>query len=138
MNRAVFVDTSCWIGFFMPQDQHHEAAVAALDDLAQAGRPLLTSDLVVAETVTYLRMRGTSRAAGRAWDALERGDVVRILETGRIQRRKAREIFGRLETPRLSVADCVSFALMAELGLREAVTFDEDYRKAGFALLPGR
>jgi predicted nucleic acid-binding protein len=138
MNRAVFVDTSCWIGFFMPRDQHHEAAVAALEDLAQAGRSLLTSDLVVAETVTYLRIRGTARTAGRAWDALERGDVVRILETGRSHRAKAREIFGKLETPRLSVADCVSFALMAELGLREAVTFDEDYCKAGFVLLPGR
>ena len=138
MARPVFVDTSCWIGYFMPRDQHHEAAVELLERLGLEGRPLVTTDLVIAETVTFLRMKGSARAAARAWDALERGEVVRILDTDRARRSKAREIFGKFEGKRLSVADCVSFALMDELGISEAATFDDDFRATGHAVLPGR
>ena len=37
----------------------------------------------------------------------------------------------------LSFTDCTSFALMRERKLLEAFTFDSDFKRAGFVVLPG-
>ena len=39
---------------------------------------------------------------------------------------------------RLCLIDCVSFAIMKELGCAGALTFDDDFTKAGFVRIPGR
>jgi len=37
---------------------------------------------------------------------------------------------------RWSFTDCTSFVLMENLGIRKAVTFDGNFRQAGFAMFP--
>lgn len=136
MGRTVFVDTSCWVGFFLARDQHHKSSVALLDRLALAGRQLVTSDYVLSETVTYLRGKAGFRLAADAWDALETGTGARLLEVDAAQRRKARSWLERFRHERFSLTDCVSFVLMDAFSIGQAATFDRDFRKAGFETLP--
>ena len=42
----------------------------------------------------------------------------------------------REDRRRLSLVDCVSFEFMSELGLRDALTLDEQFEQAGFRVLP--
>lgn len=136
MRGSVFVDTSCWVGFFLRNDQHHREAVDLLEDLMGRGRPLMTSSDVVAETVTRLRKQGGFPVAWAAWEELERGEVAEVLHVEPADRRRAREVFKKYSEHILSVADCTSFVLMKKFGIREAATFDEDFRHAGFVVLP--
>ena len=65
----VFADSSGFIAAFDPRDGAHAKAAAAWRQIAKAGERLVTTQLVLAETVTYLRRRGgweRSRRAGAA------------------------------------------------------------------------
>ena len=50
----IFVDTGAWFALAVQNDPDHEAAVAWL---RQNRTPLITTDYILAETVTLLRMR---------------------------------------------------------------------------------
>jgi len=46
------------------------------------------------------------------------------------------KLFVRRSDKRWSFTDCTSFVLMENLGIRKAVTFDANFRQAGFATFP--
>ena len=54
----VFADSSGFIAAFDPTDATHAQAAEAWRRIAKAGERLITTQLVLAETVTYLRRRG--------------------------------------------------------------------------------
>ncbi len=96
----------------------------------------MTTDYVLSETVTRMAQQANRKAAGRAWDEIEAGRGVRLIEVTRDHRREARRFLEKYAQLTLSLVDCASFAVMRELGLTEAATFDEDFVKAGFTALP--
>lgn len=138
MRGALFVDTSAWVGLFAENDQYHERAVRVYEDCLRDGRDLVTTNRVLAETVTRIRREAGHKAAATAWDVLEQKEAIRLIDTGPSIRRAARRIFGKYSELEHSLVDCVSFAIMIRLGLREAFTFDSDFEKAGFMVRPGR
>lgn len=133
--RSVFVDTSAWIGFFAMADEHHAEAVTAFEMLAEKDRPLVTSDYVVIETVTFLRRRHGHSLALRAWDALQ--EAAFVMEADKQHWEAAKVLFRKYDQLELSATDCVSFVLMKELGIRDALTFDADFERVGFRLVRG-
>ena len=136
MRPPVFVDTSAWVGYFAAGDARHAASVEILDRLGLEGREFVTTDGVLAETVTRLAQQAGRKAAALAWDALESERGVRLVEVTREHRKEARRLFDKFDRLTLSMTDCTSFSVMRKLGLTEAVTFDEDFVKAGFIAWP--
>ena len=67
MPRVVFVDTSAWVGYFVRSDQYHGAARRAFESVAEARRELVTTDYVIAETVTRVRGLSGLNDALKAW-----------------------------------------------------------------------
>ena len=137
MGRVVFVDTSAWVSYFAEREQFHDEAVAAFEELAKEQSDLVTSDYVIAEVVTLLRRRAGLEEADKVWRLLERGELADLVEVGPEHREAARRVFRKFGQLPLSLVDCVSFALMNELGVDTAVTFDGDFVKAGWNVLPG-
>ncbi len=137
MIRAVFVDSSAWAGLFLPNDQHHKEAVALFERLNEERRPLVTSTDVLSESVTLIRRRGSHAAALRLWELLERGVEAELIPVDQGLRTQARARFHKYPDHVLSFTDCTSFAIMDDLKILEALTFDADFRKAGFRTLPG-
>lgn len=45
-------------------------------------------------------------------------------------------IFEKYNDKQLSFTDCTSFALMKSMGINDVFTFDEDFRKMGFNIMP--
>ena len=136
MAAIVLVDTSAWVAFFAEKDQYHETALEAFEEVGEEGAELATTDFVIAETVTRVRGRAGVEEAARAWESLENGEIVELLDVSRECRAAARRIFRKYRELDLSFVDCVSFAVMNKLGIREALTFDSDFAKAGYVVLP--
>jgi predicted nucleic acid-binding protein len=117
-------------------DPAHARARAARDEALAAGRLLVTTDYVVDETLTLLRMRLGLPAAEAWWSQIDGSSRVRwhCVDTERAE--KARAVFFRHRDKDYSFTDCTSFVVMRELRLREALTTDRHFRQAGCQVLP--
>jgi uncharacterized protein len=134
--RAVFVDTAGWMACADGADPTHARARDARDAALAAGRLLVTTDYVVDETLTLLRMRLGLPAAEAWWSQVETSSRVRWQWIDAARAEKARALFFRHRDKEYSFTDCTSFVVMREIRLKEALTTDRHFRQAGFQLLP--
>jgi predicted nucleic acid-binding protein len=111
------------------KDRHHDAAVA----LQRAGgAPIVTSNLVLGETWTFLSRRDSHEVASRTIDLIRRSQRTSI---ERVDVRDEDEAWGwlaRHDERTYSFVDATSFAIMRRRRVGEALAFDGDFTAAGF------
>lgn len=132
----VFADSSGFIAAFDRRDARHPRAERLWREFAKRGELLLTTQLVLAETVTHLRRRGGYEPSRRVGAALLESKVIEIAGLSDEQIGAAWREFVRNPDPKLSLCDAASFVLMRERGVKRAFTFDRHFAEAGFELLP--
>lgn len=130
--RAVFVDTGAWVALRYGRDQHHGRARTLLQRIQADGLGLVTTEWVLAETVTLLKARGAVDHALALGDAIQAGRLGHLVESTAERRRRAWELFTRYRDRRVGWVDCASFAVMEELGLERYFGFDDDFVRVGF------
>ena len=119
-------------------DRQHAAARAALDRWLEHGGVLLSTDYVMDETLTLLRMRLGLAAAERWWNQVEGSTRVRWEGLDAARAERARHWFFRWRDKNFSFTDCSSFVVMKQLRIRDALTNDRHFVQAGFHALPSR
>jgi len=135
--KALFVDTAGWMACADAADPAHARACGARDMALESGQSLVTSDYVVDETLTLVRMR-LGLAAAEDWWAQVQGSARLSLEwVNPVRADRARHIFFRHRDKTFSFTDCTSFAIMQELKLKQALTTDKHFLQVGFETLPG-
>jgi hypothetical protein len=134
--KPLFVDTAGWMACADAADPEHGRARAARDRALRGGRVLITTDYVVDETLTLIRMRLGLEAAETWWAQVEGSSRVRHEAIDALRAERARATFFRHRDKDYSFTDCSSFVVMRELRLREALTTDRHFRQAGFLTLP--
>ena len=132
----VFVDTGAWFAIQASDDAQHELARRTLPPLVEAAQSLVTSNLVVGEAYTLLRLSKGYREAKRFLDALaQSAKLERVFITESLER-QAYEILHRYADHPFSFVDGTSFALMRQQRIRYAFAFDSHFRIAGFQRIP--
>lgn len=124
-----FVDTSFWAALFLEEDAHHASAARLWREMSG---PLLSTDLVLGETWTFVRRRGGHDAAVRVVDALTGSARLTVVRAGAAVEDDAWEWLHRHDEREYSFVDATSFAVMRRRRLREACAFDGDFAAAGF------
>lgn len=132
----IFADTSFWMGAFNDRDDHHGEASALWHDRAHDG--LLTTNHVRGETWTGLRRRAGHHIATRFLEGLARAPRIRLIHVEPILEDEALRWLRRHDEREYSFVDATSFAVMRDLGLREALAFDGDFSANGFVELRAR
>ncbi len=133
--NSVFVDTSFVVALVNEKDQHHDRA-SELADLFD-GYPLVTIDAVLLEVGNALARNFKEQAIEIIEDFLtsEESEVVRLDES---LFQRAFELYRTHRDKTWGMIDCVSFVVMRERGIVDALTNDKDFRQAGFnALMRG-
>jgi predicted nucleic acid-binding protein len=98
--------------------------------------PLVTSNHVRGETWTLLRARaGHTRAVGFLETLRTSTATTVVLVSEELEGEALRWLERHDERP-YSFVDATSFAVMRAHGIREALTFDEDFSAAGFRTVP--
>ncbi|MGH7969019.1 MAG: type II toxin-antitoxin system VapC family toxin [Limisphaerales bacterium] len=135
--KALFVDTAGWMSCADEADRSHNGSVASRDLWLEQGGVLVTTDYVLDETLTLVRLRLGIDAAEAWWDQVESSARLRWEPVGTERAAAARAIFFRYRDKDFSFTDCTSFALMRELRIREVLTTDRHFAQMGFTLNPG-
>jgi len=130
--RAVFVDTGAWVALRYRRDQYHGRAQKLAERLEHERLGLVTTESVLGEAVTLLKARGAIDEALALGEAIQGGRLGHLVESTIERRARAWELFVRYRGRRVGWVDCVSFAVMEELGLRRFFGFDDDFVRAGF------
>ena len=131
MVNPVFADTFFYLALLDERDPAHHRALAA----ATINRPVVTTEFVVIEIAD-----GCARAEDHAdFLALLAGmrnnsrlDIVALsseLMQGGI------DFYARHSDKDWSLTDCISFVVMRNKGIQEALTADHNFEQAGFRIL---
>jgi len=137
MARDLFVDTSGFYALLAQRDSQHQAARHVLRRAAGQKRRLVTTDYVLDETATLLKARGEGRLVGDLFDRVFQSAACRVMWTDEERFSQVRAFFLKHGDQACSFTDCVSFCVMKELRLTEALTSDQHFRHAGFVALLG-
>ena len=133
----VFVDTGAWFAIQVTDDAHHDTARRALPAIMEACRSLVTSNLVVGETYTLLRVTKGYAEAKRFLDQLTHSRKLERVYVSEHLEQQAYEILERFSDHAFSFVDATSFALMRQNRMRHAFAFDAHFRTAGLLTIPG-
>jgi predicted nucleic acid-binding protein len=125
---VVFVDTGAWFAAFVPNDPDHAAADAWL---AQNRELLVTTDYVLDELLTLLKVRGEFQRALFLGEELLNGTIANLEWVSPTDVRSAWEVFRNFQDKDWSFTDCVSRIIIERLGVRTAFAFDEHFRQFG-------
>lgn len=130
--KTLFADTSFYVALWNSSDQMHRAATEY--SRASSARLLLTEHVLVELGDFLSRSRSRDRFTGLARLILldPHADVIpasrRLLEAGL-------DLYGNRPDKDWSLTDCISFVVMREHGLTEALTTDHHFEQAGFKAL---
>jgi uncharacterized protein len=131
---SCFADTFYFLAMLNPNDEAHSRALAIA---ATSRRPLLTTKWVLTEVADALASssnRGvfsfflnTFRSDPRATIAPDSDD---LFDRGVL-------LYSQRHDKNWPLTDCISFVLMQEMGITEALTADHHFEQAGFRILMG-
>ncbi len=124
-----FADTVFWVALVVRADQFHSRAQTWSQLVA--GR-LVTTDAVLTETANTLSRPDWRRFAIGLIDHILRRTDVEVVRTSPDLWDRAWELYRQRLDKRWGLTDCLSFLVIGEMGLTDALTADEHFRQAGF------
>lgn len=135
--KPLFVDTSGWCAIYHRGDVNHIPARACWEEISQKVGLIYTTDYVLDETLTLLRVRVGHNPAVEFGQVVLASKVVKTVSITRELWQKAWEMFKRYDDKEFSFTDCTSFVVMKEMQLTTALAFDHHFVQMGFVTLPG-
>jgi predicted nucleic acid-binding protein len=132
----VFVDTGAWFALQATDDSYHRIASETLEALLEVAQTLVTSNVVIGETYTLLRLSKGYRQAKRFLDATAHSERLECVFLTTALERTAYEILHQYSGHPFSYVDATSFALMRDQKIRYAFAFDAHFATAGFFRIP--
>lgn len=127
----IFVDTSAFLAIENRRDAHHTLALNFKDTCLKTGQTLITSDYVLDESYTIIRLRAGHTIAVDFGETLRRSHLINIEYITPEIMEEAWKLFKAFADHDFSFTDCTSFALMEHLHIHNAFTFDAHFREYG-------
>ena len=131
------MDTSAWYPLADAGHPDHAAVAEALRERIAAGERIVTTNMVIAETQALLMRRADRKVALAFLDAVRQPPNRVEYATAEREEVAVDRWLRRYSDQRFSLTDAISFVVMEELEVREALTLDRHFATAGFVVVPG-
>jgi predicted nucleic acid-binding protein len=131
----IFADTFFWIALANPRDQWHNAAEQARQSLH--GRPMMTTEEVLAEFLTFFSRFGSDfrATAAQLVHAVVSNPNVTVLPQSHDSFVAGLQLYESRLDKEYSFTDCVSITVMHEHDLQDVLSHDRHFGQEGFKLL---
>src|SRR5438876_8367582 len=126
---TVFADTFALIAWLNARDDAHAAVTAYLDGFT--GR-LVTTEWVLMELADALSAPAARSTAVAFLQAVRADPLFDIIGYDPAVYRADFDLFAARSDKAWSLTDCISFSVMTQRGLSEALTADQHFEQAGF------
>ena len=129
---AIFADTFYFIALLDSSDMGHARAVAWS---RQKGVTLYTTEYVLVELGDAFNAPGQREEFALFQDAVRIDSAFRVLPASSRLYAAGLSLYRRRRDKHWQLTDCISFAVMKEHGIRNALTGDQHFEQAGFIAL---
>jgi predicted nucleic acid-binding protein len=129
---SVFADASYYVALLNPRDQHHHDAVRVSGFLRQ---PVVVTEFVLIEVSNFLASVDSRGRAIALWAHLQSEPSVTVVPATSEWAAAGLELYAQRRDKEWSLTDCISFVVMKQRGLTEALTADHHFEQAGFRAL---
>jgi predicted nucleic acid-binding protein len=133
--NKVFLDTSFTIALSFITDRHHEHARVLTTKIKQTNTSLITTRAVIIEILNTLAKERYRKGAVNLINSLEADPNITIVPITEDLYNKALKLYKTRVDKEWGITDCISFVVMEEYGLTEALTADKHFQQAGFKAL---
>jgi predicted nucleic acid-binding protein len=134
--KRIFVDTAGWMAMADAKDPEHRGSISYRDRALEDGAIMVTSNYIIDETLTLIKMRLGIGAAEKWWGIVSRSPRCQMEWITPQQAERSLTYFFRWKDQSFSFTDCTSFVLMKELSIQNALTTDSHFLTAGFVIYP--
>ena len=135
MGTEAFLDTAFAIALSSSGDDLHRVALALADELETSPTRIVTTRAVLMEIGNALSKQRYRPAAVELLLSLENDPKVEIVPVSGDLYAQAFKLFSERTDKEWGLVDCVSFVVMRERGITDALTSDDHFRQAGFNAL---
>ena len=136
MPAELFVDTSAWYVLAVTSTTQHRSVANALRARLKGGSRVVTTNLIIAETHALL-MRRTDRAVALTFvREVTRAPNIIVNSSEDYESAAVTDWLEKFDDQSFSFTDAVSFAVMSDRGIGEALALDHHFATAGFVLVP--
>ena len=128
----VFADTFYFLALLSPSDAGHQAVV---EYIARTSESIVTTAWVLTEVADGLASTsGRHLLADFVRELEDDAEVTIVLPDEQLWRRGL-DLYAQRPDKEWSLTDCISFVVMQERGVVEALTADHHFEQAGFVAL---
>jgi uncharacterized protein len=127
--KPIFADTSFYIALFNPGDVHHEKAVRLACELR---RSVVVTEFVLLELANALSHADSRQLFVELLPRLKANPNVHIVPASADLFERGTILYSNRSDKNWSLTDCISFVIMVEQGINEALTADHHFEQAGF------
>lgn len=135
LNNPLFIDTSFTYAIINPNDQWHQKAVEWQQRIVSEHLALITTQFILTEIADGLSSLKFRQQAVSTIKILENSDLIEIIPATLELFRQGFNLYESRPDKSWGLTDCISFVVMNEKNLIEALTTDEHFRQAGFRAL---
>lgn len=127
-----FADTFYFLALLNADDAAHSAAHRRA---AELGARLVTTDWVIIEVADALSAPALKRGFLALWRHVRDHPAIEVIPADRAHLLRGLDLYARRLDKAWSLTDCISFVVMTERGLTDALTGDHHFEQAGFRAL---
>jgi predicted nucleic acid-binding protein len=133
--HAVLFDTGAYVALADADDESHDIAQAYLQTITDQRLPFFTTSPVIYESHRLL-LHGLGIKPARRFLATVISSPVTVIRPHDAHEQTARSLLYRYRDVKLTLTDAVSMAVMMDLGIANAFSFDDDFTIAGLIRVP--
>lgn len=128
----LFADTFFYIALLNPNDRAHKKAVSLLSLIIT---PIVTTDYVLIELADALSSPMERPKFLALLSTLQSDSSLILVSSSSVLTEKGITLFRDRPEKHWSLTDCISFVVMAEYGINDALTGDHHFHQADFKVL---
>lgn len=135
LGQLVFADSAFWIALTSKRDDYHSQAQRWRRHLVATQVSILTTEAVLWEWLNSLAAPRTRVAAAQGYAACKTDSKIEVITLDAQLEQAALVLYQTLTDKGWGLTDCLSFVVMRQRDISDALTADRDFQQAGFRTL---